>query len=204
MTSLPFQFLNSVLLWTSELAWACGHWHNNFNLSAFLGLSLPQSSLSRNIPGFCSCTKHDLTCHMAGNFGATTKLLYSICVYPILPLLGFFLTGSSFILSSFLALKAYLLKAKLQWCNLQPKHLGSGLREVFEPKRLGRSILRGLGHRRWWCRWGLTCSHRQLNGVVMVLSMSMFSLEKVIGDLSFSFDLSCYIENIPMNFMHVT
>lgn len=109
MTSLPFQFLDSVLLWTSELAWACGHWHNNFNLCAFLGLSLPQSSLSRNIPGFCSCTKYDLTCHMAGNFGATTKLLYSICVYPILPLLGFFLTGSSFILSSFLALKAYLL-----------------------------------------------------------------------------------------------
>ncbi len=173
----------------------------------FLVFPFPQSSISPNIPAFCSRTKHDLSLHMAGSFGSTTRLLYRISVYPmILPFLGF--SNSPPLFAYFIPCpKNIPIERSGNRCNLQPKHLGSGVREVFEPKRLGCSILRGLGHRRWWCRWGLTYTDRQFNGVVMVFSMSIiiFSLKKeVIEDLLFSVDLSCYIKSIPMKFMHLT
>lgn len=110
MTSLPFQFLNSVLLWTSELAWACGHWHNNFTVICVLFWVFPFRSLPyREIfPGFAHVPNTISRVTWLEILGQQQNFYTPYVSTPFSPFLGF-LTGPSFILSSFLALKAYLL-----------------------------------------------------------------------------------------------
>ena len=95
MTSLPFQFLNSVLLWTRR--------------------NIPYREI---FPGFAHVPNTISHVTWLEILGQQQNFYTPYVSTPFSPFLFLFLTGPSFILSSFLALKAYLLsKVAGATCN---------------------------------------------------------------------------------------